>query len=198
MLNRTKYIPTKMCLSLFLNAITGVLVWEDWRVIYSWLGYICTFLLMLLGVYLMSTLEFFIVVKSEQKDAVVARTDSIISSMIRPETMATIEPTNLREMSTGPHATFSDPCVMSSEPHNLFQCLVGHLHAFDKPHGGQYRNALAAARVRLMTRILMNGFSRSRTICMECSRKAISIQTLNRQMIWSIKELDDEQDQCSC
>jgi hypothetical protein len=29
--------------------LTGIIVWEDWRVVSSWLGYICVFLLMTLG-----------------------------------------------------------------------------------------------------------------------------------------------------
>ena len=34
---------------MLVNAITGILVWQDWRVIDSWTGYICVFLLLVLG-----------------------------------------------------------------------------------------------------------------------------------------------------
>jgi len=34
---------------MLVNAMTGILVWQDWRVIDSWTGYICVFLLLALG-----------------------------------------------------------------------------------------------------------------------------------------------------
>ena len=32
-----------------MNSITGIVIWEDWRVIQSWPGYICVFVLLGLG-----------------------------------------------------------------------------------------------------------------------------------------------------
>ena len=67
---------------LFFNAVSGIVIWEDWRVIMSWLGYVCTFLLMLLGVYLMSTLELFIFTKKEQTDVMIARHTALLKNEV--------------------------------------------------------------------------------------------------------------------
>lgn len=56
---RTKYIPTYLSVSLLLNPLTGIIVWEDWRSITSWLGYICVCFQLLLGIYLTSELKYF-------------------------------------------------------------------------------------------------------------------------------------------
>jgi hypothetical protein len=34
---------------IIVNAITGVIIWEDWRVVTSWYGYVCVFVLLGLG-----------------------------------------------------------------------------------------------------------------------------------------------------
>jgi hypothetical protein len=41
------------------NGATGIIIWEDWKVVNSWTGYMCIFLLLLLGVYLLSEVDFF-------------------------------------------------------------------------------------------------------------------------------------------
>lgn len=61
--SRIVFIPTYTCASLGLNAITGIIIWEDWKVVTSWTGYICSFILVVLGVILMSDLDFY---KAEQ------------------------------------------------------------------------------------------------------------------------------------
>mmetsp|Transcript_39179 Transcript_39179/g.94734 ORF Transcript_39179/g.94734 Transcript_39179/m.94734 type:complete len:610 (-) Transcript_39179:494-2323(-) len=43
------FVPVNAVTIMFVNAVTGILVWQDYYVIYSWLGYICVFLLMALG-----------------------------------------------------------------------------------------------------------------------------------------------------
>lgn len=60
----TFFVPLFAFLSLTLNAVAGLLVWEDWRAVSSWTGYGCVFLLLLLGVYLLSDLELY---KTEQE-----------------------------------------------------------------------------------------------------------------------------------
>mmetsp|Transcript_18655 Transcript_18655/g.28838 ORF Transcript_18655/g.28838 Transcript_18655/m.28838 type:complete len:375 (+) Transcript_18655:105-1229(+) len=46
---QAKFIPLNATTIILLNAITGVIIWEDWRVISSWVGYVCVFLLLALG-----------------------------------------------------------------------------------------------------------------------------------------------------
>jgi hypothetical protein len=47
------FVPLNTSVTLFLNAITGIIIWEDWRVVNSWLGYVCAFILLVLGIYLL-------------------------------------------------------------------------------------------------------------------------------------------------
>lgn len=46
---QAKFVPLNATTIILLNAITGVIIWEDWRVISSWVGYVCVFLLLALG-----------------------------------------------------------------------------------------------------------------------------------------------------
>ena len=48
-------MPVKSSLTLGLNCATGLLVWQDWRVIEAWTSYIMVYLLVLLGVYTCAT-----------------------------------------------------------------------------------------------------------------------------------------------
>lgn len=41
-LSRIKFVPIFFSGSLFMNAVTGVIIWEDWRVVNSWVGYVCS------------------------------------------------------------------------------------------------------------------------------------------------------------
>lgn len=43
------FVPMNAATIVFVNAITGIIVWEDWRVVNSWVGYVCVFLLLALG-----------------------------------------------------------------------------------------------------------------------------------------------------
>jgi hypothetical protein len=43
------FVPVNAATTILVNAITGMLIWEDWKVVQSWAGYICVFLLMGLG-----------------------------------------------------------------------------------------------------------------------------------------------------
>ena len=40
------FVPINAAMIVFINALTGILIWEDWRVVQSWLGYACVFLLL--------------------------------------------------------------------------------------------------------------------------------------------------------
>lgn len=43
------FVPMNAALIVFINALTGIIIWEDWRVVQNWTGYICVFLLLALG-----------------------------------------------------------------------------------------------------------------------------------------------------
>jgi hypothetical protein len=42
-------VPLNAAIIIFINAITGIIIWEDGQVIQSWIGYVCVFLLLALG-----------------------------------------------------------------------------------------------------------------------------------------------------
>ena len=43
------FVPINAVLIVLVNGLTGIIIWEDWKVVSSWLGYVCVFLLMALG-----------------------------------------------------------------------------------------------------------------------------------------------------
>lgn len=43
------FVPINAVTIVFVNALTGIIIWEDWRVVSSWLAYVSVFLLMALG-----------------------------------------------------------------------------------------------------------------------------------------------------
>lgn len=47
------FVPLNASALILVNAMTGLIVWEDWRVIGSWVGYICVFVQLVLGNYLL-------------------------------------------------------------------------------------------------------------------------------------------------
>ena len=50
---QARFAPLNASMSIVVNAFTGIIVWEDWRVVGSWVGYVCVFLYLLLGCYLL-------------------------------------------------------------------------------------------------------------------------------------------------
>jgi len=50
---QSKFVPLNATCLMLLNAVTGIIIWEDWRVIESWTGYVCVFLLLALASYLL-------------------------------------------------------------------------------------------------------------------------------------------------
>jgi hypothetical protein len=50
---QAKFIPLNASALIVVNALTGIIVWEDWRVVGSWIGYVCVFLYLVLGCYLL-------------------------------------------------------------------------------------------------------------------------------------------------
>ena len=46
---QARFVPLNATLTILLNAFTGIIIWEDWRVIEAWYAYICIFVLLGLG-----------------------------------------------------------------------------------------------------------------------------------------------------
>ncbi|MGK3737667.1 MAG: hypothetical protein ACI90V_004514 [Bacillariaceae sp.] len=46
---QSRFVPLNATLIILMNSITGIIIWEDWRVVQSWLGYLCVFTLLGLG-----------------------------------------------------------------------------------------------------------------------------------------------------
>ncbi len=44
---------------IIVNMVTGILIWEDWKVIDTWTGYLCACTIMCLGVYLLAEIDLF-------------------------------------------------------------------------------------------------------------------------------------------
>jgi hypothetical protein len=51
------FTPLSAVALIVANAVTGIIVWEDWKVINTWLAYICAILLMCCGVYLLADVD---------------------------------------------------------------------------------------------------------------------------------------------
>lgn len=52
--NQGIFVPLQTCATLATNMVTGLIVWEDGRVIELWVAYVSLYLLMALGIYLLS------------------------------------------------------------------------------------------------------------------------------------------------
>lgn len=50
---QSKFVPINASCIMIVNALTGIIIWEDWRVVQSWLGYVAVFILMILGNFLL-------------------------------------------------------------------------------------------------------------------------------------------------
>ena len=46
---QASFVPLNATTIIIVNALTGIIIWEDWRVVSSWYGYICIFFLLGLG-----------------------------------------------------------------------------------------------------------------------------------------------------
>lgn len=53
------FVPMISVLTQLVNATTGLILWEDWRVVQSWVGYAAIMVQIVVGVYLISSLDFF-------------------------------------------------------------------------------------------------------------------------------------------
>jgi len=51
------FTPLSSVALIIVNMITGIIVWEDWKVIDMWIGYMCACMLMCWGVYLLAEVD---------------------------------------------------------------------------------------------------------------------------------------------
>jgi hypothetical protein len=51
------FTPLSSVALIITNMLTGIIVWEDWRIINTWIAYICACLLMSCGVYLLAEVD---------------------------------------------------------------------------------------------------------------------------------------------
>jgi len=51
------FTPLSSVALIFANSVTGVVIWEDWKVIDTWLAYVCACFLMVCGVYLLAEID---------------------------------------------------------------------------------------------------------------------------------------------
>ena len=63
-----RFTPQVQFGAILLNAITGCIIWEEYRVIRSWIGYVTSISLLGMGVYLLSDLDFFKAQAQDQQD----------------------------------------------------------------------------------------------------------------------------------
>mmetsp|Transcript_19767 Transcript_19767/g.55863 ORF Transcript_19767/g.55863 Transcript_19767/m.55863 type:complete len:470 (+) Transcript_19767:137-1546(+) len=47
--DQARFVPLNATTIILVNAFTGIIIWEDWRVVSSWYGYMCVFVLLGLG-----------------------------------------------------------------------------------------------------------------------------------------------------
>ena len=57
-LEQSLYLPIMYCLQLSLNCVMGLLVWQDGHVIHAWVSYAMVYCLILVGVYLVSSIDY--------------------------------------------------------------------------------------------------------------------------------------------
>ncbi len=58
--DQNSFVPASACGIQFVNAITGLIIWQDWKVVQSWSGYSLVMLQIVLGVYLIASEDKFI------------------------------------------------------------------------------------------------------------------------------------------
>jgi len=57
--SQAKFVPLSVGTKITCNMVTGIIIWEDWRVVTSWIGYVCVFLYLMLGNYLLCEVDVF-------------------------------------------------------------------------------------------------------------------------------------------
>jgi len=71
-INQAQFIPMASCGALILNQLTGLIMWEDWRSIRSWVTYTGIHVLIVLGMYDISTADLFDHVRQTRRTSLAA------------------------------------------------------------------------------------------------------------------------------
>jgi len=50
---QAKFVPLNASALIIVNALTGMIIWQDWLVVGNWIGYVCVFVQLVLGNYLL-------------------------------------------------------------------------------------------------------------------------------------------------
>jgi hypothetical protein len=82
------FTPASSVALVVVNFITGIIIWEDWQVMDTWVGYICACLLMCCGVYLLAEIDIL-------EQYLVKRTATIVRHGVAESSQDTTDP--LRE-----------------------------------------------------------------------------------------------------
>jgi len=56
---QNSFVPESACGIQFVNAITGLIIWQDWKVVQAWSGYALNMMQVLLGIYLIASTDEF-------------------------------------------------------------------------------------------------------------------------------------------
>jgi hypothetical protein len=75
---QSKFVPLNATLIILVNAVTGIIIWEDWRVVQSWIGTVVSFALLGIGCDLLLTVP---LLNSENAEFGVSKR----VSMVQPE-----------------------------------------------------------------------------------------------------------------
>lgn len=81
-----KFVPLSVGAKISINAITGIIIWEDWKVVSSWIGYVCVFLYLMLGNYLLCDVDLFGVQNASYGTA--ATLEKVKSVVFDPQSMS--------------------------------------------------------------------------------------------------------------
>ncbi|KAL1524780.1 hypothetical protein AB1Y20_019662 [Prymnesium parvum] len=104
------FIPSTTCFTLLTNMATGLLLWEDWRVIDRWMAYIMLHLIMTLGIVLLAPNDAIQQYSNHRRVSVIKEAaalatgrESMAVIVKRRETMATTRQTRARTASSAMH-----------------------------------------------------------------------------------------------
>lgn len=128
--SQATYVPMNATTIILANALTGIVLWEDWRVMQSWLGYICVFCFLILGNYLLlGDVEIEIFGPSEEK---FERAFSMIRRGQRsPSTIEAITDPSESSIDVSTHEEANDE--EATDTHEVNEDFVEDIESQEKP-----------------------------------------------------------------
>ena len=79
--DQARFVPLNTTTIIVVNALTGIIIWEDWKVMQSWYGYACVFCLLGLGVDLLLSVP---LLNEDNPDYGATRRTSMILAVKQP------------------------------------------------------------------------------------------------------------------